>query len=150
MGLGLDRLLMLVKGIPDIRLLREQDPRIAGQMLDLEPYRPVSAQPPVRRDMSLAVAEDLDPELLGDRVRTLLGGDADAVEQTEVLSQTAYDQLPAAALTRMGLRRGQKNVLLRLVLRHPSRSLTAAQANALRDRVYAGLHEGSTHEWSAG
>ena len=23
-----------------------------------------------------------------------------------------------------------------------------AEANALRDRIYAGLHEGSTHEWS--
>jgi tRNA synthetases class II core domain (F) len=35
LGMGLDRLLMLVKHIPDIRLLRSVDPRIAGQMLDL-------------------------------------------------------------------------------------------------------------------
>jgi hypothetical protein len=32
--MGLDRMLMLVKGIPDIRLLRSADPRIAGQMRD--------------------------------------------------------------------------------------------------------------------
>ncbi len=55
MGLGLDRLLMLRKGIPDIRLLRSSDPRISRQLLDLEPYRAVSSMPPVRRDLSLAL-----------------------------------------------------------------------------------------------
>jgi phenylalanyl-tRNA synthetase alpha chain len=32
LGMGLDRLLMLRKGIPDIRLLRSGEPRVAGQM----------------------------------------------------------------------------------------------------------------------
>jgi len=148
MGLGLDRLLMLVKGVPDIRLLRSEDARVASQMLDLTPYQPVSAQPPIRRDMSLAVARDLDAELLGDRVRTLLQADADAVEAVEVLSETAYADLPRAAIERMGVHEKQKNVLLRLVLRHPTRTLTAAEGNALRDRVYSGLHEGAAHEWA--
>lgn len=49
MGLGLDRLLMLTKGMDDIRLLRAEDPRIARQMLDLAPYRAVSSQPAARR-----------------------------------------------------------------------------------------------------
>lgn len=144
MGLGLDRLLMLRKGIPDIRLLRDPDRRIAGQMLDLAPYREVSSMPPVRRDLSLAVASDLDPELLGDRVRAL--GSADAVEEVVVLSETAYEDLPEAAHRRMGMLPGQKNVLLRLVLRHPSRTLTDAEANALRDTVYEALHEGRSKE----
>src|SRR5262249_31122441 len=39
MGLGLDRILMLRKGIDDIRLLRSSDPRVASQMIDLAPYR---------------------------------------------------------------------------------------------------------------
>jgi phenylalanyl-tRNA synthetase alpha chain len=149
MGLGLDRLTMLVKGVPDIRLLRATDPRVAEQMLDLAPYRPVSAMPPVRRDLSLAVAADLDVELLGDRVRELLGGDADAVEEVAVLAETPYEGLPESARQRMGLRPGQKNVLLRVVLRDLSRTLTAAQGNAIRDRIYAGLHEGSAYEWTA-
>jgi phenylalanyl-tRNA synthetase alpha chain len=42
MGVGLDRMLMLRKRIDDIRVLRSTDPRIAAQMLDLAPYRPVS------------------------------------------------------------------------------------------------------------
>lgn len=149
MGLGLDRLVMLAKGIDDVRLLRSADPRVAAQMLDLAPYRPVSAMPPVRRDLSLAVAADLDPQLLGDRIRALLGADADAVEEVVVLSETAYGDLPEAARRRMGVRPGQKNVLLRVVLRDLVRTLTAAQANELRDRIYEGLHEGSAHEWTS-
>jgi phenylalanyl-tRNA synthetase alpha chain len=38
MGLGLDRIMMLRKGIPDIRLLRSITPGIREQMLDLKPY----------------------------------------------------------------------------------------------------------------
>ena len=41
-GWGLDRLAMLVKGIDDIRLLRNPHPEIAAQMTNLEPYCPVS------------------------------------------------------------------------------------------------------------
>jgi phenylalanyl-tRNA synthetase alpha chain len=148
MGLGLDRLTMLAKGIDDIRLLRSTDERVAAQMLDLAPYRPVSSMPPVRRDLSLAVAEGLDAELLGDRVRALLGSDASSVEEVRVLSETSYDDLPDSARVRMGMRLGQKNVLLRVVLRDLTRTLTAEQADELRDRVYAGLHDGIAHEWA--
>ena len=54
MGIGMDRATMLRKGIGDIRLLRSDDPRVAGQMRDLSAYRAVSAQPPARRDLSIA------------------------------------------------------------------------------------------------
>ncbi|MFP3547873.1 hypothetical protein SB748_31325, partial [Rhizobium sp. SIMBA_035] len=40
LGMGLDRALMLRKGIPDIRLLRSTDRRIEEQMKNLEPWRP--------------------------------------------------------------------------------------------------------------
>jgi phenylalanyl-tRNA synthetase alpha chain len=149
MGLGLDRLTMLVKGIPDIRLLRAADPRIADQMRDLRPYRPVSVMPAVRRDLSLAVPDDLDAELLGDRVRDLLGPDAAAVEEITVRSETPYADLPDNARRRMGVRPGQKNILVRVVLRDLDRTLTSAQANELRDRIYAGLHAGTRAEWAA-
>ena len=51
MGLGLDRLLMLRKGIDDVRLLRSTDPRAVAQLADLTPWRPWSTQPEVRRDL---------------------------------------------------------------------------------------------------
>jgi phenylalanyl-tRNA synthetase alpha chain len=148
LGMGLDRLLMLRKGIPDIRLLRSTDPRIAGQMNDLAPYRPVSAMPPVRRDLSVAVPADDTSEDLGDRVREALGPDADAVEEVAVLAETPYDQLPPQAITRLGIRPDHKNLLVRIVLRPLERTLTHEEANHLRDRVYAALHRGDAHQWA--
>jgi len=148
MGLGLDRLVMLAKGLDDIRLLRDEDPRVAAQLLDLAPYRPVSRHPPIVRDLSVAVAADAGEEELGDRVREALGRTASDVEALEVRAETPLEALPAAARARLGIRDGQKNVLLRLVLRAPARTLTAAEANRLRDDVYAAVHEGSAHEWA--
>jgi len=148
MGLGLDRLLMLAKGIPDIRLLRAEDPRISAQMRDLEPYRPVSHQPPVRRDLSIAIAEGTTPEEVGDRVRTALGERVASLEAVEVLSETPHDALPAVARERIGLRPGQKNVLVRVLIRDLARTLTREEANALRDDVYAALHEGTAWQWA--
>lgn len=149
MGLGLDRLLMLVKGMDDIRILRSTDPRITAQMLDLQPYRPVSSQPPVRRDLSIAVAADRTPEEMGDRVRRALGERVESLESVQVLSETPYDRLPPAARERIGMAPGQKNVLVRIVVRDLVRTLTSAEANALRDAVYASLHEGSAWQWAS-
>jgi phenylalanyl-tRNA synthetase alpha chain len=149
MGVGLDRALMLRKGIDDIRLLRSTDERVCAQMNDLELYRPVSSQPPIRRDLSIAVAADTTPEELGDRVRAALDERADAVEAVEVLAETPGEELPAQAVERLGLRPGQKNVLLRVVVRHPTRTLTDNEANRLRDDVYAAVHEGTAHMWAA-
>ncbi len=148
MGIGLDRVLMLRKNVPDIRLLRSEDPRVAAQMLDLAPYRAVSRLPAVRRDLSLMVSEETTAEELGDRVRQALGADVDCVEEIGIRSETHYTELPPAARSRMGAEPGQKNVLLSVVLRHLTRTLTHAEANALRDRIYAALHEGGCHEWA--
>lgn len=145
LGMGLDRLLMLVKDIPDIRLLRSADPRIGGQMLDLARYRPVSSMPAVSRDLSVAVRADDDEETLGDRVRDALGSDARCVEEVRVLSATAYEQLPAAAIARLGATPCHKNLLVRVTLRDLDTTFTAEVANSLRDRIYRALHQGTQH-----
>jgi phenylalanyl-tRNA synthetase alpha chain len=142
MGLGLDRLVMLVKGIDDIRLLRSTDPRVMEQLGDLRPYRRVSPMPAARRDLSIAVGDDLDEELLGDRVRTALRDDARLVEEVRILSETSYVDLPEVARERMGMHPGQRNLLIRVILRDLEATLTAERANLLRDRLYEALHEG--------
>jgi phenylalanyl-tRNA synthetase alpha chain len=140
LGVGLDRLLMLRKGIDDIRLLRSADPRIAAQLQDLAPYRPVSAQPPARRDVSVAVSAGLSAEEIGDRVRDCLGPHAHLVEEVRILSETPAGELPPAARERLAIRDGQVNVLLRVVLRDLTSTVTNELANALRDRIYLALH----------
>lgn len=148
MGMGLDRLLMVRKGVPDIRLLRSTDPRVAAQMNDLRPYRPVSGLPAVTRDLSVAIPADGETEQLGDRVRDALGSDADLVEAVIIVSETGYGDLPAAARERLGMEATQKNVLVRLVIRPVDRTLTDAEANDLRDRVYEAMHQGTTAQWA--
>ena len=148
LGMGLDRLLMLAKHIPDIRLLRSGDPRITGQMLDLARYQHVSSMPPITRDLSIAVPDDDDEETLGDRVRDALGTDTSRVEEVRVLSATAYAQLPASAIGRLGAEPGQKNLLVRVVLRDLEKTLTNQTANALRDRIYRALHQGTEYQWA--
>lgn len=117
-------------------------------MLDLEPYRPVSSMPAVRRDLSVALDADARVENLGDQVREALADDADLVESVELLSETPYAELPPAAIARMGVEPHQKNALVRVVLRALDRTLTHDECNALRDRIYAALHRGSTSEWA--
>jgi phenylalanyl-tRNA synthetase alpha chain len=147
-GWGLDRMVMLAKGIDDVRLLRSDDPRIAGQMHDLAAYQPVSSRPAAIRDLSLAMAGPPDAELLGDRLRTALGDDARDVEAVEILDVTPGDELPDVARARLGMQPEQANVVVRVVLRALGRTLTSSDANRLRDRIYAVLHEGSVHHWA--
>ncbi|SDM29326.1 PheS-related mystery ligase SrmL [Allokutzneria albata] len=144
MGLGLDRMLMLRKGIPDIRILRSGDP----QMLDLLPYRPTSTMPSITRDISVAVDSDDLAEDLGDRVRDAVGDDC--VESVEIVQETPCAELPPRALERLGARADQKNLLVRIVLRRLDRTLSDTEANVLRDRVYAAVHRGTAHQWAAG
>ncbi|MFC0108875.1 PheS-related mystery ligase SrmL [Kibdelosporangium aridum] len=148
LGMGLDRMLMLLKGIPDIRILRSTEPAVAAQLTDLAAYRLVSGMPAIRRDISVVVAHDDLAEDLGDRIREALGSDADCVEEVEILAQTPCTRLPPQALQRLGARLDQKNVLVKVVLRHLDRTLTDHEANVLRDRVYAAVHQGTVHQWA--
>jgi phenylalanyl-tRNA synthetase alpha chain len=136
-GFGLDRILMLRKGIPDIRLLRNEDPRIATQMLDLAEYRPISRHPAAIRDISIMASIDDDVETLGDRIRALVP--EDVVEEIEILSETRTEDLPAHVQKRLGALPGQKNVLIRVTMRAPERTLTDRETNEIRDRLLQGL-----------
>jgi phenylalanyl-tRNA synthetase alpha chain len=148
LGPGLDRLLMLIKDVPDIRLLRSVDPRVARQMLNLDPYAPVSAMPAIRRDLSVAVnAGDL-AEDLGDRVRDALGAAAACVESVQIQQRTRCAALPAQARNRLGASPEHDNLLVRVVLRDLERTLTDQEANQLRDRIYAAIHQGAARQWA--
>lgn len=150
LGMGLERALMLRKGIPDIRYLRARDPRIAAQMLTLNPWKHVSAQPPTRRDISVVVddEEDEDEETLGDHVRAAVSEDVEVIESVDVLERTAYDDLPAAARERLAIRPGQSNMLVRIILRPIDRTLTSQEANAIRNTIYRAVHQGPVMELS--
>ncbi len=145
MGLGLDRILMIRKNIPDIRLIRHTDRRIQEQMNDLSQYQEVSMMPSITRDLSLVVDEQANIETLGDKVRQYCS-DYSLIEALSLVNETPYEQLPAKARARLAINRHQKNVVLRLVVRALDRTLTAKEANRIRNEIYHLLHEGEVTE----
>jgi phenylalanyl-tRNA synthetase alpha chain len=144
MGMGLDRLVMAIKGIEDIRLLRASDPRIKTQMTTLQPYRLVSKYPPITHDLSISVAVDQTPEDVCETIRDAIGVDIQMLESVVILSETLYEQLPPIAIERLGIRPGQKNILVRITLRSPERSLHQEETNNLRDKIYLAVDQSGT------
>ncbi|HOH85075.1 MAG TPA: hypothetical protein PLS17_00020 [bacterium] len=144
MGMGLDRLVMLVKEIDDIRILRSTDPRIKTQMTDLQRYHSVSKYPSIRQDISVSVSEQTNEEDICDTIKCTLGINSTAIESISIVSETSYDQLPAIAIERLGINVGQKNLLIRIVLRSHEKSLTKEEANEIRDKIYRAIDQSST------
>jgi phenylalanyl-tRNA synthetase alpha subunit len=62
-----------------------------------------------------------------------LGKLSGLISEISLLSETPYEELPQQAIKRMKMKPNQKNVLLRLVIQNPSRDITKAEANQLRD-----------------
>ncbi len=143
LGMGLDRLTMLRKGIADIRLLRDQNERVQAQMHDLKPWVDGSRLPVIARDISLAVTPGLSGEVLTERVLLAGGVCSGWIEEVQLKDRWKYTQLPPHAIERLGILPGQENVLLRVVLRDSSRSITTAEANRVYSMIQSALHEGA-------
>lgn len=143
MGIGLDRLVMTLKDIPDVRYLRSTNAKIAEQMTDLKPYREISAQPAIKRDLSYSVPKDYVEEDMSDDIREALGDKLDTLESVEVVNETPYAELPVKVRARLGCKPLQKNVLVRITLRHLERSITNDEANQIYEHIYAKINKGT-------
>ncbi len=60
------------------------------------------------------------------------------------MGTTDMDQMIAV----LGAKPGQKNLLVRVVLRDLEKTLTNQNANALRDRIYRALPQGTHYQWA--
>ena len=101
--------------------------------------------PAIRRDLSLCVDTWINEELIGDMIRERLP-EAENIEALLIKAETAFEDLPASAHRRRGMKPGQKNILLQLTLRHLERTLTDEDANLIRNQVYRLLHQGERQE----
>jgi phenylalanyl-tRNA synthetase alpha chain len=72
------------------------------------------------------------------------------VESVSESTSTLYGDLPAAAVARLGISPGQKNMLLRVVLRDLERALAHEDANELRDEIYAAIQRATVWHWASG
>jgi len=139
MGMGLDRIVMLLKGLPDIRLLRAES--AAEQMENLDQYIPQSKEPVIRRDMSIAMTKGTEIE---DICSLLEEVDQEAlIQDVSLLSKTSYEEIHPNALARLGMLKGQENYLLRITLQSLDRTLRSSEAHALYQAAYKKLHQGT-------
>lgn len=143
LGMGLDRLVMTLKDIPDVRYLRSTNPAIAKQMEHLEKYQEVSTQPAIQRDMSYSVPDTHVEEDINEDIRQALGDRENILESVEILSETAYKDLPLKIQERLGISSTQKNILVRITLRHLERSLKNQEANDIYDDIYSKINYGT-------
>lgn len=143
LGFSLDRLTMRRKDITEEKLLRDSDKRVSCQMRDLSPYRAVSRQPSVRQDLSITIDEHDTLETVSNGVMIALGHERELVEDISMVSETSYESLPPHVRERLGVKPGQKNVLMRIVFCAFDRSLSQEEVNDHRNRIYAAIHKGT-------
>lgn len=142
LGMGLDRMVMIVKQIADIRILRDSNEKIVAQMSNLNKYKSVSNQPLIKRDMSIAVNVGTTIEGFTEELMSYVE-DPSIVEEIRCISTTPYAVLPQRARDALGMNELQENWLIRIVLRHVSRTLSAEDANNFYVKAYSAVHKGS-------
>ena len=144
LGMGVERLIMARKDLPDIRLIRSTDPRVIKQMTNMEKFKSVSDKPAISRDMSYCINEGETEEDICEAIRNVFGNKSDLLEQVEVLERTPFNKLNSIAIERIGAKEGQDNILVRITLRHSDKTLTKKEAAELYSLAYPKLHQGVT------
>eukprot|EP00947_MAST-08B_sp_MAST-8B-sp1_P003575 g3575.t1 len=121
-GLGLERLAMVLFGIPDIRLFWSQDPRFmsqfeSGQVVAFQPY---SKYPPCYKDITFWLPETYHANDLAAVVREVAG---DLVEQIEVIDEFTHPKTL------------RDSHCYRITYRSMDQSLTNEHVDALQEQV---------------
>ncbi|MBP6974797.1 MAG: hypothetical protein KBB54_02530 [Candidatus Pacebacteria bacterium] len=142
MGMGLDRLVMIIKRIHDIRALRSNDPRVKKQMSNLEQYVPVSNQPPAVRVLSYSASLDKTEEDICETIIDALGENSAYLEEIKV-EGISYGELDDRARENLGINANQKNVVATIVFRPLEGSLPRKMVNMWMQKIYPLLNEGT-------
>lgn len=145
LGLGLDRGCMVRKKMLDIRGLVDLDPRALAQCKTLAPWKAWSAQPTAKRDLSLAIAEDMDAEQIVDAVASIVP--QEVLQRVDVQGSWAMADIPLVAQERLGIQPGQRQWLLRMGLGWHDRTITTQEANAWSRLVWDRLHAGTAYDY---
>lgn len=122
-GFG-DRLAMIKMGIPDIRILWSEDPRIVSQFKDINSkFKEVSKYPPVIRDISFVVDGAMSLNSYYETVRDVAG---ELVEKVEFLDKYENEE-------KFG--KGRVSYAFRVVYRSLERTLTNEEVDVLHKKL---------------
>lgn len=147
MGWGLDRLVMVKKNLPDIRLLRDTLPSISQQMQNLKTWQPVSRQPNATRQISVLRRHESEEQLV-ENILQSAGENAHRIQEVCILSCTAVTDLPSVAQQRLGVVEDtQNNLLIKIVWQDEASSLSRDEVNAWTRSIYQSIHQGNNWEY---
>ncbi len=123
-GFGVERLAIISMGLPDIRLLRSEDPRVTRQLVLGHKFEEVSKYPPVTRDISFVVTKDFMINQYYDLIRDIGG---ELVEEVKLLD-TYEDE------KKFGV--GRVSYTFRVVYRSNDRTLVSDEVDAMQKELY--------------
>jgi phenylalanyl-tRNA synthetase alpha chain len=123
-GIGLERLAIISMGLPDIRLLWSEEPRVKRQLKLGQKFVEVSKYPPITRDISFIVALDFIPNNYFDLIRDLGG---DLVEEVKLLDK--YEN-------REKFGSGRISYTYRIIYRSNDRTLKSEEVDLIQDEIY--------------
>lgn len=124
-GFG-DRLAMIKMGIPDIRILWSEDPRITSQFKDINStFKEVSKYPSTVRDISFIVDAGVGINNYFEIVREYAGN---LIEEVKLLDKYENAEKFGA---------GKVSYTFRITYCSPERTLTNDEVNAIQDKIRA-------------
>ena len=122
-GFG-DRLAMIKMGIPDIRILWSDDPRITSQFKDIDSkYKEVSKYPSTLRDISFIVNKDVSLNSYFEIVREYAGN---LIEEAKLLD--TYENAAKFGKDKV-------SYTFRIIYCSPERTLTNDEVNKIQDKI---------------
>eukprot|EP00592_Proboscia_alata_P014498 CAMPEP_0194393344 /NCGR_PEP_ID=MMETSP0174-20130528/123244_1 /TAXON_ID=216777 /ORGANISM="Proboscia alata, Strain PI-D3" /LENGTH=427 /DNA_ID=CAMNT_0039189013 /DNA_START=43 /DNA_END=1326 /DNA_ORIENTATION=+ len=121
-GLGLERLAMILFGIPDIRLFWTEDERFTSQFQEgkITKFEPYSKYPPVFKDIAFWLPEDFVENDFFELARGVAG---DLVELIECIDEFSNKKT------------GKTSKCYRITYRSMDRSLTNEEVDAMQDNL---------------
>ncbi|KAK9768300.1 phenylalanyl-tRNA synthetase alpha subunit, mitochondrial [Basidiobolus ranarum] len=127
-GLGLERLAMVLFGIPDIRLFWSQDERFLSQFKDKEivKFKPFSKHPSCTKDISFWVNETFHENDFCEMIRDIAG---DLVEDVKLVDSFTHPK------------NKKQSLCYRINYRSMDRNVTNEEINALQETVRSQVAE---------
>lgn len=123
-GFGIDRLAMVKMGIPDIRILWSDDPRITSQFKDINSqYKEVSKYPATSRDISFVIDKNTNLNNYYEIIRDFADN---LIEEVKILDSYENEE-------KFG--KDKKSYTFRIVYRSPERTLTNEEINKIQDQI---------------
>lgn len=123
-GFGIERLAMVKMGIPDVRILWSDDPRITSQFKDINSkYKEVSKYPATSRDISFVIDKNTSLNNYYEIVRDFANN---LIEEVKLLD--SYENKEKFG-------KDKKSYTFRIIYRSPERTLSSEEVNKVQEEI---------------